>query len=194
MKIAVIGYGRMGHIVEETAKRRGHEIVCIIDAGNQEDFESEAFRSADVAIDFSTPSSAADNVRKAFAAGVKVVSGTTGWFPQHSDEMKDLCSKGATLFWSSNFSIGVYLFSVLNRTLARMMDGFPDYGVALDEVHHCHKLDAPSGTAVTLADVIVSELKRKERWKNELAPSGEVETLKPGCGDDTLSVFSNRHD
>ena len=184
----------MGHIVEETARSRGHEIVSIIDAANQEDFNSEAFRSADVAIEFSTPSAAAGNVRKAFAAGVKVVSGTTAWFQQNSGEMKDLCSKGATLFWSSNFSIGVYLFSALNRTLARIMDKFPDYSVAVDEVHHCHKLDAPSGTAVSLAETIISQLNRKENWKNEPAPLGEIESVKPACDGSTLSVFSYRHD
>lgn len=194
MKIAIIGYGRMGHIIEETARRRGHETVCIIDAGNGHDFDGEAFRSADVAMEFSTPQAAADNVKRAISAGVKVVSGTTAWFPQHRAEMEKLCSQGATLFWSSNFSIGVYLFSALNRTLARMMDSFPLYGVAVDEVHHCHKLDSPSGTAVSLAEAILSELKRKDRWENELAPVGEVESFKPASDGNTLSIFSYRRD
>ena len=109
MKIALIGYGRMGHMIEEIAVSRGHEIVCTVDVGNPEAFDSEAFRSADVAIEFSMPSSAYSNVKKAFAAGLKVVSGTTGWFAEHRDEMEALCGEGHTLFWSSNFSIGVYI-------------------------------------------------------------------------------------
>ena len=194
MKIAIIGYGRMGHIIENTATARGHEIVCRIDTANQEDFGSEAFRSADVAIEFSTPATAADNVLKAFAAGVKVVSGTTAWFPEHHDEMEKLCAQGATLFWSSNFSIGVYLFSAASRYLARLMDGFPGYSVAIDEIHHCHKLDSPSGTAVSIAEGVISQLQRKDRWTNDLAPIGEVETDKEPTDGNELSIFSWRHD
>ena len=109
MKIALIGYGRMGHMIEEIAVSRGHEIVCAVDVDNPEAFESEAFRSADVAIEFTMPASAYANVLKAFDAGLKVVSGTTGWFADHKEEMETLCAGGRTLFWSSNFSIGVYI-------------------------------------------------------------------------------------
>lgn len=195
MKIALIGYGKMGHMIEEIAKSRGHEIVSTIDIENPGDFESDAFRSADVAIEFSMPSSAYDNVKKAFSAGVKVVSGTTAWFPQHKDEMKELCKGGAnTLFWSSNFSIGVYVFSAVNSYLARLMNNFPGYDVAMDEVHHCHKLDSPSGTAITLAEGILEGLGRKTSWVNELAPLGEIESFKePGQGEN-LTIYSYRHD
>lgn len=194
MKLALIGYGRMGHMIEETAISRGHEIVCAIDVDNMEDFDSEAFRSADVAIEFTTPSSAFSNIRKAFSAGVKVVSGTTGWFQDHREEVKALCNEGHTLFWSSNYSIGVYIFSAVNRYLASIMDKFDAYDVAMDEVHHCHKLDSPSGTAVTLADDILSLISRKEGWTNELAPLGEVESLKAAEPGKALKIFSYRHD
>ena len=194
MKIALVGYGKMGHMIEEIAKSRGHEIVCIIDIDNADDFSSPAFASADVAIEFSMPSSAYSNVLKAFAAGVKVVSGTTAWFPQHKEEMASLCAQGNTLFWSSNFSIGVYLFSAVNRYLAKLMDKFEGYDVAMDEIHHCHKLDSPSGTAITLAEGIISSLGRKSSWTNELAPSGETESFKAPEPGDALTIYSYRHD
>lgn len=184
----------MGHIIESTAIARGHSIVCRIDADNQQDFDSEAFRSADIAIEFSRPDAAYDNVRKAFAAGVKVVSGTTAWFGQHREEMESLCEQGATLFWSSNFSIGVYLFSAASRYLARLMDGFPGYSVAVDEIHHCHKLDSPSGTAVSIAEGIIDKLQRKDSWTNELAPLGEIESIKTPSDGTSLDIFSYRHD
>ena len=194
MKIALIGYGRMGHMIEEIAVSRGHEIVCAVDVDNPEAFDSEAFRSADVAIEFSMPASAYANVRKAFDAGLKVVSGTTGWFADHKDEMEALCASGRTLFWSSNFSIGVYIFSAVNAYLAGIMDKFDSYDVAMDEVHHCHKLDSPSGTAVTLAEGILSRISRKDRWINDLAPLGEVESVKAPVPGSALEIFSYRHD
>jgi 4-hydroxy-tetrahydrodipicolinate reductase len=194
MDIALIGYGRMGHMIEEIAVSRGHRIVCTVDIDNPEAFDSEAFRSADVAIEFSMPSSAYSNVLKAFGAGLKVVSGTTGWFAEHRAEMEALCSGGKTLFWSSNFSIGVYIFSAVNNYLAGIMDKFDSYDVAMDEVHHCHKLDSPSGTAVTLAEGILSRISRKEGWTNELAPLGEIESVKPPVLGKALEIFSYRHD
>ena len=194
MKIALIGYGRMGHMIEEIAVSRGHEIVCTVDVDNPEAFDSEAFRSADVAIEFSMPSSAYANVLKAFDAGLKVVSGTTGWFADHKAEMDALCASGRTLFWSSNFSIGVYIFSAVNRYLAGIMDKFDSYDVAMDEVHHCHKLDSPSGTAVTLAEAVLSRIARKDRWINELAPLGEIESVKTPMPGSALEIFSYRHD
>lgn len=194
MKIALIGYGKMGHVIEEIALSRGHQIVCIIDIDNISDFNSEAFRSADVAIEFTAPSVAYDNIKQAFAAGVKVVSGTTGWFKDHEAEMKDACEQGATLFWSSNYSIGVAVFSAVNRYLAHIMNRFEGYDVCMDEVHHCHKLDAPSGTAITLADDIIAQLSRKDGWTNELAPLGEIESRKQPIEGDKLQIFSYRHD
>ena len=165
MKVALIGYGKMGKTIEKIAIERGHEIVSIIDIDNREDFGSEAFRSADVAIEFTAPSVAFDNCKQAMAAGVKVVSGSTGWYQQHEAEMRELCEKeGKTLFWSSNFSLGVAVFSAVNRYLAKIMNRFPNYSVQMEETHHIHKLDAPSGTAITLAEGILANLDRKSQW------------------------------
>lgn len=164
MKIALIGYGKMGHMIEEIALKRGHEIVSIIDQDNQQDFDSDAFRSADVAIEFTTPTAAYGNYLRAFKQGVKVVSGSTGWLKDHEADVKKLIEKGNTLFWASNFSIGVTIFRAVNRYLARIMNQFPDYDLTEEETHHIHKLDAPSGTAITLAEEAVAELDRKNDW------------------------------
>ena len=165
MKIALIGYGKMGKEIEKAALSRGHEIVCIIDVDNQEDFESEAFKSADVAIEFTNPMVAYSNYMKAFKAGVKLVSGSTGWMAEHGDEVKELCNKGGkTLFWSSNFSLGVTIFSAVNKYLAKIMNNFPAYDVSMVETHHIHKVDAPSGTAITLAEGILENIDRKDKW------------------------------
>lgn len=174
MKIALIGYGKMGRFIEEIALSRGHEIVARIDVDNQAEFEGESFASADVAIEFSAPQAAYDNVKKAFAAGVKVVSGTTGWFKQHEEEMRRLCADGATLFWASNFSLGVAMFSIINRRLAQMMNSLPEYSVSMEEVHHIHKLDAPSGTALSLAEAIEEEIARVDKVPIKSIREGEV--------------------
>lgn len=165
MKIALIGYGKMGKEIEKIALSRGHEIVSIIDVNNQEDFESAAFKSADVAIEFTNPTAAYNNYMKAFKADVKLVSGSTGWLEEHGEEVRKLCSEGGkTLFWSSNFSLGVAIFSAVNKYLAKIMNRFPAYDVTMSETHHIHKLDAPSGTAITLAEGILDNLDRKSRW------------------------------
>ena len=177
MKIALIGYGKMGKELEKAALSRGHEIVCIIDVDNQEDFESEAFKSADVAIEFTNPMVAYSNYMKAFKAGVKLVSGSTGWMAEHGEEIKKLCTEGGkTLFWSSNFSLGVAIFSSVNKYLAKIMNQFPGYDVTMSETHHIHKLDAPSGTAITLAEGILENMDRKDKWVKGtlLAPDGTV--------------------
>ena len=153
MNIALIGYGKMGHIIEQVAVERGHRIVCIIDPYSTDerkaDFGSEQFRSADIAIEFTTPATAEGNILQSWQAGVPVVSGTTGWdisaFKlQHPDAQQ-------SLIWSSNYSIGVNLFFALNRRLAELMKPYAQYKPAIEEIHHVHKLDAPSGTAKTLA-------------------------------------------
>lgn len=168
MKIALIGYGKMGRMIEQIALSRGHEIVCTIDVDNQEDFDSEAFSSADVAIEFTSPTAAYGNYLKAFAKGVKVVSGSTGWMKDHGDDVRRMCTKeGQTLFWASNFSVGVAIFSAVNRYLAKIMDGFPQYDVEMEETHHVHKLDHPSGTAITLAEDIVANIDRKTAWAED---------------------------
>lgn len=170
MKIALIGYGKMGKEIEKIALSRGHEIVSIIDINNQNDFESEAFRSADVAIEFTNPMVAYSNYIKAFKAGVKLVSGSTGWMAEHGEEIKELCTNGGkTLFWSSNFSLGVAIFSAVNKYLAKIMNQFPGYDVSMSETHHIHKLDAPSGTAITLAEGILENIDRKDNWVKEVA-------------------------
>ena len=196
MKIALIGYGKMGKELERIARGRGHEIVCIIDLDNREDFASEAFRSADVAIEFTNPQAAYDNYLRAFDAGVKVVSGSTGWLKEHGEDVRRLCAEeGKTLFWSSNFSLGVAIFSAVNKYLARIMNQFPEYDVAMEETHHIHKLDAPSGTAITLAEGILENLDRKTRWvKGTLqAPDGTV-SGSAQCAPEELPISSVRRD
>lgn len=165
IKIALIGYGKMGKMIEQIAIDRGHEIVSIIDVNNQEDFDSPEFASADVAIEFTAPQAAYGNYLKAFKHNVKVVSGSTGWMNDHGDDVRRMCSEeGQTLFWASNFSIGVAIFSAVNRYLAKIMNGFEQYDAHMEETHHIHKIDAPSGTAITLAEEIVENLDRKTSW------------------------------
>ncbi len=174
MKIALIGYGKMGKEIEKVALSRGHEIVCIIDIDNQDDFGSDAFRSADVAIEFTNPMVAYHNYMKAFEAGVKLVSGSTGWMAEHGDEIRQLCAEGGkTLFWASNFSLGVVIFSAVNKYLARIMNQFDGYDVTMSETHHIHKLDAPSGTAITLAEGILENMQRKNTWVKEEAKAAD---------------------
>ena len=178
MNIALIGYGKMGQMIEKLALKRGHKIVCIIDIDNQEDFNSAAFQSADVAIEFTTPFTAYENIKKCFDRDIKVVTGSTGWQKEHWQEISDQCKYGMhTLFWSSNFSLGVYLFNRLNKQLAKMMAPYDNYEPSIVETHHVHKLDAPSGTAITLAEGLIANYPRKEGWiKGDLLkPDGTVE-------------------
>jgi 4-hydroxy-tetrahydrodipicolinate reductase len=172
----LIGYGKMGKTIEQIAKDRGHEIVSIIDIDNLQDFESEAFKSADVAIEFTRPDVALGNVHKCFAARVPVVVGTTGW--NLNDVKEELEANGNTLFWASNFSLGVNIFAAVNRYLAKIMNGFPEYNVEMEEVHHIHKLDAPSGTAITLAEDILKNLDRKQAWTKEAENSASDLAIK----------------
>lgn len=165
MKIALIGYGKMGHAIERIALQRGHTIVQKIDIDNAETgFDTSEFRSANVAIEFTTPSTAYDNCINAFRQGVPVVCGTTGW-KDRMDSIRELCDKGdATFFWTSNFSIGVNLFFELNKYLAFIMQPFPQYHPSMTEIHHIHKLDHPSGTAITLAEGIIENHPAISRW------------------------------
>ena len=197
MKIALIGYGKMGRMIEQIAKDRGHEIVCVIDVDNQQDFDSETFKSADVAIEFTNPTAAYGNYLKAFRHNVKVVSGSTGWMKEHGDDVKRMCSAegGQTLFWASNFSVGVAIFSAVNRYLAKIMNGFPQYDVRMEETHHIHKLDAPSGTAITLAEEIISDVDRKKDWVKgvQRLADGSVEGSNDVAADQ-LAIESIRRD
>ena len=164
MKLAIIGYGRMGHLVEEVAKSRGIEISCIIDINDTEKFSSEEFRKSEVAIQFTTPASAVEGILACFAAKLPVVVGTTGWLNSLPDIMS-MCEKGAgTMLYSSNFSIGMNIFMAMNRYLTALMNGIDNYEPSLTEIHHIHKLDHPSGTAVTLADQIVNISKSIKAW------------------------------
>ena len=151
MRIALIGYGKMGHTIEEVARERGHQVVCVIDRDNQEAFDSEAFASADVAIEFTSPATAEANIRRAWSRGKPVVCGTTGWaIEQLAVNDEPLLHNRRALVWSSNYSIGVNILFALNRRLAEIMSKYPEYQPSITEVHHVHKLDAPSGTAKTL--------------------------------------------
>lgn len=154
----------MGHIIEEIALRRGNEITCRIDVDNQSELDSEAFRSSDVAIEFTTPATAYSNVEKCMEHRVAVVCGSTGW-TERLPELKARCEKGdGTLMWASNYSIGVNIFMALNRYLADIMESFSQYTPRMTETHHIHKLDHPSGTAITLAEELCSETTRVTGW------------------------------
>lgn len=178
MNIAIIGYGKMGHAIERIARQRGHHIVAIIDCDNVNEFASAAFASADVAIEFSQPKAAVDNILASFAAGVPVVSGTTGW-KEFLPEMKAICGKGeGTLLWSSNFSIGVNIFMAVNRYLSRLMERYPEYRPMLEETHHIHKLDHPSGTAITLAEDIIANDGNITGWEETDALSLPADILR----------------
>ena len=205
MKIALIGYGKMGKTIEQIALSRGHQIVSIVDINNPEEFQSVNFKSADVAIEFTTPATAFDNYMKSFAAGVPVVSGTTGWLDRIS-EIKEKCEKeGKTFFYASNFSIGVNIFFALNKYLAKIMNNFPSYNISMTETHHIHKLDAPSGTAITLAEGILENVDRKERWTLETAEQptdlpihaireGEVPGIHEVTYESDVDYISIKHD
>lgn len=164
MKIALIGYGKMGKEIEAIAKERGHTISCVIDVDNKADFKSEAFKSSDVAIEFTVPAAAYANIKACFDSNVKLVSGTTGWLDK-MEEIKADCDNGQTFFYASNYSLGVNIFFAVNRYLAKIMNQFEGYDVSMDETHHIHKLDSPSGTALTIAEGILENVDRKSSWK-----------------------------
>lgn len=165
MKIALLGYGKMGKIIEKIALERGHSIVLKVTKTNAATFTDEELKQADAAIEFSTPATAIANMLRCFKAGVPVVVGTTGWFGEMEYVANECKTYRATIFHASNFSLGVNLFFRLNRQLAAMMNPYKEYEPSMEEIHHIHKLDAPSGTAITLADGILSENERKNSWK-----------------------------
>jgi len=167
MKIALIGYGKMGKTIEEIAVKKGHEIVLKIGHGNRIDFKQENIQKADVCIEFSTPDAAFDNVTKCLMAGVPTVCGTTAWL-QHLSEVQQLCLKQETAFlYASNFSIGVNLFFKINAYVAELMSRYNNYDVSMEEIHHTQKKDSPSGTAVTLAEGILRHHPHKTAWVNQ---------------------------
>ena len=168
MKIALLGYGKMGQIIDQLATDRGHEIVLKIDENTVADLTIENLKQADVAIDFSTPETVFRHIQLCFDAGTPIVVGTTGWYGK-LQEVKNSCDAGnKTLLYASNFSIGVNVFFHINKVLAKVMNRYLQYDVQLEEIHHLAKLDSPSGTAMTLAEDIIDELDRKNEWVNEL--------------------------
>lgn len=192
----------MGHEIERVLLSRGHSINLIIDQNNTADLCADRLRGIDVAIEFTTPSTAYDNIRTCIEAGTAIVSGTTGW-TQRLPELQELChAKGGAMIYSSNYSLGVNIAFAINRRLAELMNRFTDYDVRIEEVHHIHKKDAPSGTAITLANDIIARLDRKDGWVNvptddnakiEIASvrEGEVagiHTVTYDSADDTLSL------
>jgi 4-hydroxy-tetrahydrodipicolinate reductase len=168
MKIALLGYGKMGKIIEKIATDRKHEIVLKIDFDNLHELTAENLEKADVAIEFTTPSSVIKNITACFEADVPVVVGTTGWY-EHFDTIKQQCEEGGHgLLYATNFSVGVNIFFHINRILAKVMNNYPYYEVQVEEIHHTQKLDAPSGTAITIAEGIIDNLDQKTNWANVL--------------------------
>ncbi|WDF56204.1 4-hydroxy-tetrahydrodipicolinate reductase [Mucilaginibacter sp. KACC 22063] len=176
MKIALSGYGKMGKIIEKIATDRKHEIVLIIDHNNLDEMTAENLQKADVVIDFSTPHSVLENIHKCLDANVPIVVGTTGWY-DHMPELQEKCeTNGNALLWASNFSVGVNIFFHVNKVLARIMNNYPYYEVQVEEIHHTQKLDAPSGTAITIAEGIIENLDTKSEWKNVLTEDSGTAT------------------
>ena len=164
MKIALIGYGKMGKEIEQIALSRGHSIVLKIDIENQGELTTENLAKADAVIEFTGPETAVKNYLLCFEAGVPVISGTTGWLGQKSEVEKACAARNGCFFYASNFSLGVNIFFALNKFLAKTMKEFPQYDVSMTEVHHTQKLDAPSGTAITLAEDILALNDQKTNW------------------------------
>ena len=185
MKIAIIGHGRMGSLVEKIVRERGHEVSCIIDVDDMSLYKTARFRESDVAIEFTVPAAAVNGILECFSAEVPVVVGTTGWLDSLPD-IKEMCEKGkGTLLYSSNFSIGMNIFMSVNRYLARIMNDFSNYHPSLEEVHHIHKLDHPSGTAITLAEDLIRSYHRLRKW---IEPDDSKSNAEP----DVLPVYHKR--
>lgn len=183
MKIALIGYGKMGMAIEEIAVAKGHEIVLKINIDNLDDFTTEALQKADVAIEFTGPHSAYENLVKCIEAGVPVICGSTGWLDKLPEIEALVKAKNGAFLYASNYSIGVNLFFELNTYLAKLMSHHTEYDVLLEEIHHTQKKDAPSGTAITLAEQVLQQIVKKKKWVNETASS-----------EDELSIISERID
>ena len=183
MKIALIGYGKMGKTIEEIALQRGHSVVLKIDIDTLESFTKENLQRCDVAIEFTGPHSAKENILKCFDAGIPVVSGSTGWL-ESWNEVENYCNKkNGSLLYASNFSVGVNIFFEVNKKLAQLMKQQTGYEISLEEIHHTQKKDAPSGTAITLAEQIMQEISRKKNWVNNESKNPEE-----------LSIISKRED
>ena len=188
MKIALLGYGKMGQIIEHFALHRDHEIVLTIDGANTEQLTIENLRKADVAIDFSTPHAVMNNIEACFKADLPIVVGTTGWY-DHLAAVKQTCQHNQhSLLYASNFSVGVNLFFFINKVLAKLMNSCPQYEAQIDEIHHTAKIDSPSGTAITIAEGVLQQLSRKKAWVNNLVEGDKEVIPKP----DQLLIESYR--
>ncbi|MBZ4190096.1 4-hydroxy-tetrahydrodipicolinate reductase [Niabella beijingensis] len=199
MKIALIGYGKMGKAIEAIALERGHEIVLKIDLGNTEEFTPENLQQADVAIEFTGPHTAFENLVKLIRFGVPVVSGSTGWLEKMPELLQLINQHDGAFLYASNFSIGVNLFFELNKKLAALMHGHADYSVSLEEIHHTEKKDAPSGTAITLAEQVMDVYTEKTTWVNDVLPrEGELlitsKRIDPAPGTHTITYSSDIDD
>jgi 4-hydroxy-tetrahydrodipicolinate reductase len=194
MKIALIGYGKMGKIIEKIATDRKHEIVLKIDYDNLQDLNTENLQQADVAIEFTTPSSVLSNIGHCFEAGLPVVIGTTGWY-DNLPEVKQQCEDGGhSLLYATNFSVGVNIFFHINKVLAKMMNNYPYYDVQVEEIHHTQKLDSPSGTAITIAEGIIENLDAKNSWANVLIADELNNTDDENVTSEQVLIESHRMD
>src|SRR5690606_12725448 len=179
MNIALLGYGKMGQLIERFAQKRGHNIQLIVDENNRENIDATDLNGIDVAIDFSRPEAAVANIDLCFAADVPIVVGTTGWY-NDLEAVKKRCSSGnKTLLYGSNFSIGVNVFFHINKLLASVMNPYKQYDVQVEEIHHTQKLDAPSGTAITIAEGIIGQNDAKTGWINNLIGEGDESVPRP---------------
>ncbi len=176
MNIAIIGYGKMGKTIEKIALQRGHHIVMKIDNDNKDEFTIESLKKekVDLAIEFTNPESAFSNITKCFEAGVKVICGSTAWLADWDNAIASLNEHKGTMIYASNFSVGVNIFFAINKRLAELMDSQWDYEVSMKEIHHTEKVDAPSGTAITLAEGISEHLKRKSGWSKNREATDKV--------------------
>lgn len=172
MKIALLGYGKMGKIIEKIALDRKHEIVLKIDHDNQHQLTTQNLQKADVVIEFSTPVSVLGNISHCFNAGVPIVVGTTGWYDELPQVKQQCGQSNNSLLYASNFSVGVNVFFHVNKVLAKLMNNYPYYEVQVEEIHHTQKLDAPSGTAITIAEGIIENISPKNEWVNILTADG----------------------
>lgn len=204
MKVAIIGYGKMGHEIEKVLLQRGHSVDLIIDQNNADDLCAERLKGIDVAIEFTMPQTAYNNIRTCIESGVAIVSGTTGW-TERLPELQELCrERGGAMIYSSNYSLGVNIAFRINRRLAELMNGCPNYDIRIEEIHHTQKKDAPSGTAITLADEAIARLDRKTQWhciepqKGEAsqptAESIEITSLREGAVPGTHTVTYESED
>lgn len=182
MKCAIIGYGKMGREIERILVERGHSVEFIIDEANASELTAENIKKVDVAFEFTTPDTAPNNLKTILEAGGRVVCGTTGWLARLG-EMERLAERDGALFYASNFSIGVNMMFRLNRRMAELMNPYSQYDVRIEETHHMWKKDAPSGTAITLAEGIIEKLDRKTSWVNNTPNTPEeleIESLREG--------------